>query len=261
MSEDPPLFGHTVLVTRPSHQAKQLCAGIEKAGGNALRCPAIEILPPKDVEDAREQLKQLKNFDLVVFISVNAVESALVLMAPVRLPQNLQLAAVGISTADCLKKHGYENIIHPQRQFDSEGLLQTEGLSDVAGKRVAVIRGDRGRQWLAKQLEKAGAEVVPVPVYRRKLPVDSQKTLQQALQDNDITIVTATSNEGLSNTTKMADNLRHKITHLPLVVLSERNKNYALELGYKNEIFVAGRASNQAIVETLIKLADSMRYT
>jgi uroporphyrinogen-III synthase len=260
MSEDPPLFGHTVLVTRPSHQAKQLCTGIEQAGGNVLRCPAIEILPPKDVEQAREQLKQLKDFDLAVFVSVNAVESALVLLAPIRLPQKLQLAAVGISTAECLKKHGYENVIHPQKRFDSEGLLQTEGLRDVAGKRVAIIRGTTGRQWLAKQLEAAGAKVAPIPAYRRRLPSDLKKTLQQALQNNDITIISATSNEGLANITKMAGNLRHKVIRLPLVVLSERNREYALELGYKSEILVAEKASNKAVVEALIRLADAMRY-
>jgi uroporphyrinogen-III synthase len=260
MSEEPPLFGHTVLVTRPAHQARPLCDGIKKAGGGIVRCPAIEIMPPKDANQAREQLKQLKNFDLAIFVSVNAVESALALLAPIKLPKKLSLAAIGISTAESLKEHGYRNIIHPEQQFDSEGLLQAEGLKDVAGKHIALIRGESGRQWLLEQLQAAGAAVEPVSTYRRKRPSDSKTILRQALRDNDVTIISATSNEGLSNITKLAGNLQHKLLRLPLVVLSERNRDHAQELGFQNEIVVAKKASNKAVVKALIKLADSIRF-
>jgi len=259
MSEEPPLFGHTVLVTRPAHQAQKLSQMIEKAGGSVLRCPAIEILPPRNADQAREQLKQLKDFDLAVFVSVNAVESALALLAPVNLPQKLQLAAIGINTAESLVEHGYQNVIHPEHQFSSEGLLQTVGMSDIAGKKIAIIRGESGRQWLLKQLQKAGADVVPIAVYRRKLPADSKKVLQQALQNHDITIISATSNEGLANMIEMGGRLKHKLLRLPLVVLSERNRDYARELGFSDRIFVAEKASNRALVKTLIELADSKR--
>ncbi|MBN1378753.1 MAG: uroporphyrinogen-III synthase [Gammaproteobacteria bacterium] len=260
MSEDPPLFGHTILVTRPAHQAQSLCNEIEKVGGNSLRCPAIEILRPKGVAQARALLKQLRDFDLAIFVSVNAVESALALLAPIKLPQKLQLAAIGASTANCLATHGYQKVIHPVQNFSSEGLLQTEELREVSGKRIAIIRGEGGRQWLAEQLQTAGAEVVAMPIYRRKVPTDSKTILQQALQNNDITMISATSNEGLANITKMAGKLRHKAFRLPLVVLSERNRDFALQLGYKCEIAVVHKTGNKAIIKTLIQLADSMRY-
>ena len=46
------LAGVGVLVTRPSHQAAELSAAIEAAGGHTILFPAIEIAPrsPQDVE-------------------------------------------------------------------------------------------------------------------------------------------------------------------------------------------------------------------
>src|SRR5436305_975668 len=38
-----PLFGQTVLVTRPEHQADDLSARLRDLGANVLRQPAIEI--------------------------------------------------------------------------------------------------------------------------------------------------------------------------------------------------------------------------
>ena len=260
MPEDPPLYGHVVLVTRPAHQAGALCDEIEKVGGNTVRCPAIEILPPRDARHAQRQLKQIKNFDLAIFVSVNAVEAALTLLAPVKLPKTLQLAAIGISTTASLQSRGYQNIIHPQQQFDSEGLLQTETFRNVAGKRIALIRGESGREWLTKRLEENGASVTSIAAYRRKKPRESKTVLNDVLKNGEITLLSVTSNEGLRNITEMSGHLRARLQGLPMVVLSERNRQHAIKLGYGGPIQITELASNQYIVKALVKLADSMRY-
>ena len=259
MSEDSPLSGHTILVTRPAHQASPLCQEIEKAGGEVVRCPAIEILPPRNDVQAKNQLKQLNGFDIAIFVSVNAVESALMLLAPAKLPNKLRLAAIGISTASSLRSRGYRDIIHPQTQFNSEGLLETAALKNVAGKNIALIRGETGREWLESKLKKNGALVTRIVAYRRKRPVDSKKILRQALQNNQISIITVTSNEGLENITKMAGELRNALQRLPVVVLSDRNRQHAIELGYRGPIEIAKQASHQSIAEAVVKLASAER--
>ncbi len=260
MPEDPPLAGHVVLVTRPAHQAVALCDEIEKAGGKIIRCPAIEILPPRDTQRAQDQLEQIKTFDLVIFVSVNAVEAALTLLAPVKLPKTLQLAAIGISTATSLQSMGYRKVIHPPQQFDSEGLLQTEAFSSVAGKRIAIIRGESGREWLTKRLEENGAKVTSIAAYRRKKPRESRTILNEAIKNDEITMLSITSNEGMRNITEMSGQLKTRLLCLPMVVLSERNRQYAIKLGYSGPIKIADMASNQSIVEALIRLANSIRY-
>ena len=65
----PPLTDLTVLVTRPAAQCAMLCAEIERQGGSAIAFPAIEIEPV-----AAQATVASADYDLVVFVSVNAVE-------------------------------------------------------------------------------------------------------------------------------------------------------------------------------------------
>jgi uroporphyrinogen III methyltransferase/synthase len=43
-----PLFGRRILITRPVHQAAELCDRFEQLGAHVLLQPAIEITPPSD---------------------------------------------------------------------------------------------------------------------------------------------------------------------------------------------------------------------
>ena len=65
------LQGLGVLVTRPAHQADQLCDLIEAAGGRPYRLPTIEITPSSDSDQqqARHLLEHLQANDLLIFIS------------------------------------------------------------------------------------------------------------------------------------------------------------------------------------------------
>ena len=65
----PPLTGLTILVTRPAAQCAMLCEEIERQGGSAIAFPAVEIEPV-----AVQTTLAAVDYDLVVFVSVNAVE-------------------------------------------------------------------------------------------------------------------------------------------------------------------------------------------
>ena len=136
------LRGRGILVTRPRAQAAPLARLIEQAGGRALLFPAIEI---EDVP-APGALSRLHEFDLVIFVSPTAVAKA---MPQVRAwPAGPRVAAVGAGTRRALEKHGIANVIAPATGADSEALLATPELGDVAGKRIAILRGDGGRALL-----------------------------------------------------------------------------------------------------------------
>ncbi len=66
------LSGFVVLVTRPEHQADELVAAIEDAGGEAIRFPVIDI-EPQDSADVSRCLEALPAADITIFISTNAV--------------------------------------------------------------------------------------------------------------------------------------------------------------------------------------------
>lgn len=65
----PPLTDLTVLVTRPAAQCALLCEEIVRQGGNAIAFPAVQI-EPLAVQTTVASI----DYDLIVFVSVNAVE-------------------------------------------------------------------------------------------------------------------------------------------------------------------------------------------
>jgi uroporphyrinogen-III synthase len=83
-----------------------------------------------------------------------------------------------------LHEAGVSTIVEPAAdaaQFDSEALWQQLGARPWAGKRVLIVRGDGGRDWLAERLRAAGADVTHLQAYRRTVPV--LDAVQRALLD------------------------------------------------------------------------------
>ncbi|MES2099915.1 MAG: uroporphyrinogen-III synthase, partial [Pseudomonadota bacterium] len=56
-------------------------------------------------------------------------------------------------------------------QFDSESLWRQLRHHEWRGANVLIVRGDGGRDWLAKTLREAGAQVAHVAAYERIAPV------------------------------------------------------------------------------------------
>jgi uroporphyrinogen-III synthase len=113
-------------------------------------------------------LAALHEFDLAIFVSPTAVAKA---MPHDRAwPERVRVAAVGAGTRRALEKHGIANVIAPTAGADSEALLATREVGDVAGKRIAILRGDGGRALLGDTFIERGANVEYVTCYRRLLP-------------------------------------------------------------------------------------------
>lgn len=253
-----PLEGHTILVTRPIHQADKLCSHIEKAGGQVLRFPTLEIADPVDIEKIRSRLLSLADFDIAIFTSTNSVNKALQLLAPERLPDTVELGAIGKTTATALEDAGYFIDLVPERQYNSEGLLALDDLQDVEGVNIAVIRGEGGRDLLATTLEQRGAQLEFIEVYRRVQPETAIEPLRAALQAGGLTLISITSNDALDNLLRIAANYQSSLTRLPLVVLSERSKRYARDLGFRNHIVVAEQADDLSLLEALEECAATV---
>ena len=159
--------GQKILVTRPIDQAAHLAKAIKEAGGVPLLFPLLQIEPAEDQKALHDQIARLVDFDLVVFISPNAVQYG---MDAIRsrlgsMPQGIRVATVGMGSAKALHDQGIKDVLVPQERHDSEGLL--EELHRVEGLRVLILRGDGGRELLGDELKERGAEVEYVACYRR----------------------------------------------------------------------------------------------
>jgi uroporphyrinogen-III synthase len=249
----PELSGVTVVVTRPAHQADNLCQLIEAAGGMALRFPAIEIAPASDVQKCRSQLADLSQFDLAIFISANAVNATFEMMPASAWPSAATIAAVGKATAQALSSHGQTASHIASEPFNSEALLSLSELQSLDGKRILIFRGNGGRELLREKLCERGAKVEYIECYQRVRPTtDTQQLYASWDQKQTPHIIVVTSNQGLHNLLQMIDE-----THRPallgslLVVISQRTARLANELGFLQAAKVASAATDEAILEAL----------
>src|SRR5262249_17311044 len=148
-----PLRGVGVLVTRPARQAAGLVAQLAALGATPIVFPAIVILPPSDASSLRRAHAALGSYDAAIFVSGNAAEYG----APDRWPGNVVAYATGPGTAAALAAVGINDVRIPETTFDSEGLLALSSLADMKSKRIAIFRGEGGRDHLGEALRARGA--------------------------------------------------------------------------------------------------------
>ena len=191
----------SVVITRPAAQAGPLAARIAALGWRVTLLPLLEI-HALDGEDECAQLQavlaRLAQYDLVAFVSPNAIDCVFAHLAA--WPPGVPLAVVGEGSKMALAAHGVTaanaSITSPfdTARSDSEHLLLALDLPALRGKRVLIVRGDGGRDYLADGLRAAGAEVEFVTAYRRKVPTLTpalRATLENLLQHNNDWIITS----------------------------------------------------------------------
>jgi uroporphyrinogen-III synthase len=227
------LAGRRVVLTRPAGQAGQLAALIQAAGGEAVLFPTLEIADATDQRPLVALIDRLDAFDLAVFISANAVSRGLALVNARRSwPAGLRVATVGRASARELRRHGFDAVIVPAQGFDSEALLALPELKDVSGRRIAIFRGEGGREYLAQTLLARGAAVEYAECYRRARPRADAAPLIDMWRRRQLDAFTATSGEALANLGEMlGESGRQCLQSTPLFVPHERIAAAARALG------------------------------
>lgn len=240
-----------MLITRPAHQADALVHLVEAEGGEAIRLPTIEIAPPADPAALDAVLKRWADFQLVIFVSPNAVRTALPRLRTFGIAPTLPCAAVGQGTQQVLRAEGFENVLAPSARFDSEALLEMLPTASVAGKNILIVRGAGGRELLKETLSLRGARVSHAECYRRLAPRQPDVASLARLQRGEIDVISITSVEGLQNLYALvAPAHRQRLLATPLLVVGERQARAGRDLGFTS-VQVAARASDAAILDAL----------
>jgi uroporphyrinogen-III synthase len=247
-----PLSGLNIVVTRPQEQAAPLAQRLAQAGGKVILFPLLEIGPPADPRSLQALISRLHEFTLAIFISPNAVQHG---MAAIKtagpLPASLRIATVGQGSARALRDLGIREVIAPLDRFDSEALLALPALQNVAGWRIAIFRGDGGRELLGDTLKARGATVEYAECYQRRMP--RQKPAAMLAAEPDAIIVT--SSEAVGYLWDMSDPAeREKIAALPMFAPHARIAEAAHRLGWENTETTAG--GDDGILSGLIAWAN-----
>jgi len=201
-----PLFGKRILVTRPREQAAELVDRLEAMGAEAIEAPMIRIAPPEDFGPLDAAAARAAAFDWIVFSSANAVDAFLgrLLASPrdLRELKGVKLCAVGPATGERLSRYGLKaDLVPAEHRAESvlHAILESTPASTTAraaGLKVLLPRADIGRELLADELRKHGADVTEAIAYRTlaaEPDPDSDLDIYRMLLERRIDVVTFTS--------------------------------------------------------------------
>ena len=248
----------TILVTRPDPQGFELCTELMTNGFQALHLPTIDFVSIP-VDENHDILNKLGHQDWLIFISPHAVYASVPCIRQrwPELPANVKFAAVGAGTAKALKNAGYLST-YPLDGGGADYLLALPDFQNVVNHKITLIKGEGGREELQAVLTERGAYVSMLVAYQRVLPTNDVSSYLTLLEANKIDAVICTSYEGVRNL-KTLIGKKHwpMLSILPLIVVSERIKVLAHDLGYQT-IWVAVNANHQAILDVLEQKKEAL---
>ncbi|USZ66809.1 uroporphyrinogen-III synthase [Halorussus salilacus] len=180
-----------VAVFRPDDErlaeAEQL---LDSLGADPVADPMLEVRPTGNAPESGEY---------VVLTSKTGVELAAESGWD---PGDATVCAIGSSTADALREHGYEVDLVPE-EYTSAGLVAALE-SEVEGRRVEVARSDHGSPVLTEGLADAGADVRETILYRLVRPEGSGESAALAA-DGDLDAALFTSSLTVAHFLEAAD--------------------------------------------------------
>lgn len=169
-----PLAGRTVLVTRPEGQGDELAALVRAAGGSCIHLPLVRIGPPDSWRPLDEALDRAGTYDWIVFASANGARAFGARLREAgrdaRAFGTARLAAIGAATCRELEAAGFVVDMVPPTA-SSEGLAEAFTALPRGG-RFLLVRADRGRDVLRRELESRGHHVDEVAAYTSR-PLDA----------------------------------------------------------------------------------------
>jgi uroporphyrinogen III methyltransferase/synthase len=203
-----PLFGKRVLVTRTRRQASELSRMLADLGAEPIELPSIEIVETADSRDVRGAIEDLRTsaYGWVVFTSANAIE---VFMRHVtedgfdaRAFGRAQIAAIGPGTAEALAAHGLRADVMPER-FVGEGLAEAFVGRMMRGQRVLLPRAADAREVVVEALQRMGARVDELTLYRSEVPKDPDAEGLRRLRAGEVDVATFASSSSVRNLVEM----------------------------------------------------------
>ena len=205
--ENKPLLGKEILVTRTRKQASSLVQSLHSLGAMTHEFPLIELEPNEQSHQELEtSIKELSNYDWIVFTSTNGVEVFLDRISSLgfdgRIFKGVNICAIGSATRDKLAEYFIKADLVPN-DYVSESIIESLK-NKVKGKKVLLPRADIARDVLPDGLTKCGADVKVISTYHIKIASGSSDELKKLLGEVDL--VTFASSSTVDNFVEILGN-------------------------------------------------------
>ncbi len=200
--EKRPLFGKTVVVTRPEAQAASFAALLREKGARVITFPVIRIVPSERMELLDSALANINSYQWIIFTSANGVrfffERLQGLSMDVRDLKGVRIATIGPTTAAAIQQRGIRVDLVPE-DFISEGVVRAFEEIDIRGARILLPRAETARDVIPQGLARQGALVDVIPVYRTVGTGRERTDFVRAIKEQEIDVITFTSPSTVTN--------------------------------------------------------------
>lgn len=253
-----PLAGLCVLNTRPLAQSEELNTSLKTLGAQVVLCPGLKTCPIATSWEKHAPLPQA--FDIIIFISVNAVTYYFERRSKLSWPASIPTFALGQATAAALLTH---QIVSLQPEDSrTEGLLSLEPLQKIRGKKILIVKGTDGRTLLQTELINRGAFVETLDVYTRTMPEVEPKLIQQIWRENRIDIILFTSQQSMQHIfTLFGSSAQTWLQSKPSLVISQRLADIARQMGMKKIFITAPNQIQEGLINVYAELKREKQGT
>ena len=201
--EQRPLFGQRIVVTRTRAQASQLSRLFAERGAEVLEIPTIRIEAPDNRRSLVEALAGLGEYEWIIFTSPNGVVQFFDYFFKshddVRALGGARLAAVGPATAAKLAELHLKVDLMPEEYVSEKIAAAFKKFQNIENVRMLLLRAEVANVDVVTELEKDGAIVDDVPVYKTVPETDDRTGAAARLLEDGADWVTFTSSSTVQN--------------------------------------------------------------
>ena len=252
-----------ILITRQQKQSETLGKKIVQLQGRFTVFPLFEIRPVGTRVAIEAAVASALRQDIIIFTSKNSVKYIMPIIKKLKPTveqlQNRLWASIGPGTAELLTDHGIPAVLYPPvGPYNSERLFQLLQLKSLKNKRISLFTGRERQTQLEIELSKEGAVVEVIEVYQRCKPAFNLQEFDKLISDDLVDIIVVTCETSLQNLLYLSKKLDKVFWSLPLLVISERIYQKAMNLGFSN-IILTSSMTDEAILSTLLSWSTEMR--
>jgi uroporphyrinogen III methyltransferase/synthase len=247
-----PLFGRRVLVVREREQGRPLVEALRQRGAWPIHVPLLAFRPPEDRAPIEAAQSRLEEYDWIVFTSANAARFFGAEAAHAR--RTPRVACIGAATAAAAREAGLPaDLAPPQRSLPEELARALAAEAPLSGSRILFPCAEQARDALPRALQKAGAQVDRVVVYRTVLPEEAGAELGKAV-DAGLDAVALTSPSSVDHLFELLGEVAGRALHgrALFACIGPTTAGALRERGLEAHV-VAPRQSGEDLVDALAR--------
>lgn len=201
--EKRPLLRKRIVVTRTRKQASVLSNKLRALGAHVIELPTIRIEPPSDLREFAELVQEAHIYDWIVFTSANGVDAFFdiffKLYDDAREIGGARIAAIGPATAQRVKDFHLHVDLQPE-EFVAEAVAREfKKQGSIENLRILLVRAEKARDVLPKELSAAGAIVDEAFAYRTVPETRDPSGARRQLAQDGADLITFTSSSTVEN--------------------------------------------------------------